>query len=259
MTDPDPLSSPSPGLALVVEDLPEVRGWLVEALRAAFIGIEVGQAGNLADARAWLQQRVSEPACGGLRMALIDLGLPDGSGIELVRELAERYPDVQTVVATIYDDDAHLFPALAAGAHGYLLKEQDLRALVRQLRMIDDGIPPLSPAISRRMLEHFRGLAEKRSGGSIHPAGNDQASDDQMIVLRADGPGDSPLPPEVSLSPRETEVLSYIGRGLRVTEAARVLGLTEHTVAGYVKSLYRKLNISSRAEAALEASRRGLV
>lgn len=252
MTDPPAPALEPRDLALVVEDLPEVRGWLVEALRAAFIGIEVWQAGNLADARAWLRQLSSGPGCGRFRMALVDLGLPDGSGVDLVRELADSCPGVQTVVATIYDDDAHLFPALAAGAHGYLLKEQDLQSLVRQLRMIDDGIPPLSPAISRRMLEHFRGIAAMPAGAGERGAG---ASPD----AGSSGRDRSPTAPEVSLSPRETEVLSYIGRGLRVTEAARVLGLTEHTVAGYVKSLYRKLNISSRAEAALEAARRGLV
>lgn len=218
-------------LALVVEDLPEVRDWLAEALGSAFSGIEVGRTGSLGEARAWLKTLESEPqGISRLKMVLVDLGLPDGSGIELVRDLSEKHPELPTIVATIFDDDEHLFAAIAAGAQGYLLKEQEPRMLARHLRMIDEGLPPLSPAISRRMLAHFRERAAL-------PAGSEA----------------------IALSPRETEVLSYIGRGLRVPEAARVLGLTEHTVAGYVKTLYRKLNISSRAEAALEAARRGLV
>jgi DNA-binding NarL/FixJ family response regulator len=132
------------------------------------------------------------------------------------------------------------------------------------------------------MLAHFRELAARAAEG-IDAEGVDafdkiaereRAQRDAQAGVGNGGsprgaagpeglPGGAPslaaLIPEIALSPRETEVLSYIGRGLRVTEAARVLGLTDHTVAGYVKSLYRKLNISSRAEAALEAARRGLV
>lgn len=219
-------------LALVVEDLVEVRRWLVSALQMAFPGIEVGEAGSLGEASAWLRRIEAEPArAAAFRIALIDLGLPDGSGVDLVRQLAERHPAVLPVVATIYDDDLHLFPAIAAGAQGYLLKEQEQETLVRHLRQIDEGLPPLSPSIARRMLAHFR-----------QPAA--------PVAAKA---------PVTALTPRETEVLSCIGRGLRVGETAGVLGLAEQTVAGYVKTLYRKLNISSRAEAALEAARRGLV
>lgn len=251
MTAPAPLTRERAGcapddagrtrrFALVVEDLPDVRAWLADALRTAFAGIEVGQAGSLAEARAWTADFRARATAGDLLYtALIDLGLPDGSGIELVREFADRDPTVMTIVATIYDDDGHLFPAIAAGAHGYLLKEQEQAVLVQHLTRIGEGLPPLSPSISRRMLAWFRERADA-------PAPPEP------------GPGHL-LPEPVLLSPRETEVLSYIGRGLRVAETARLLNLTEHTIAGYVKSLYRKLNISSRAEAALEAARRGLV
>lgn len=248
-------------LALVVEDLPEVRDWLADALRHAFGEIEVGCAGTLAEAREWLGALGDDPrAAARLRMALIDLGLPDGSGVDLVREIADRLPQVQTIVATIYDDDAHLFPAIAAGAQGYLLKEQEPEALARHLRLIGEGMPPLSPSISRRMLAHFRERGALPGGEAATQAGAalPRANGDQALAQQAAAGSDTGIE-AITLSPRETEVLSYIGRGLRVAEAARVLGLTEHTVAGYVKTLYRKLNISSRAEAALEAARRGLV
>jgi len=256
-------------LALVVEDLPEVRDWLAEALAKAFDGIEVGRVGTLSEARAWLAALESgSRGSARLKMALIDLGLPDGSGIDLVRELTERHPHVLTIVATIFDDDEHLFPAIAAGAQGYLLKEQEPEALARHLRMIDEGLPPLSPSISRRMLAHFRERGALPASGAAASAGGATSAAGsavpaarvpvEPVAARADG-APSPGAESITLSPRETEVLSYIGRGLRVGEAAKVLGLTEHTVAGYVKTLYRKLNISSRAEAALEAARRGLV
>ncbi len=219
-------------LALVVEDHPAVRRWLVEALELAFEGIEVSVAASVAEGREHLRRLQADiQRSAAFRIALIDLGLPDGSGVDLVRMVAEQFPEALPVVATIYDDDLHLFPAIEAGAQGYLLKEQEQDTLVRQLRRIDEGMPPLSPSIARRMLTQLR----QRSG---------------LGTTRV---------PETALTPRETEVLSCIGRGLRVSETAGILGLAEQTVAGYVKTLYRKLNISSRAEAALEAARRGLV
>lgn len=207
---------------LVVEDQSATREWLVGALDQAF-DIEIVAVDNLRGARESLQWRTPD-------VALVDIGLPDGSGVDLVRELAREHPAATPIVTTIFDDDAHLFDAIAAGAQGYLLKDQDTAAFVEALKRIGRGEPPLSPSIARRMLEHFR-----------------------------TAPAPSPAEDLEPLTARETEVLALLGRGLRVGEAARVLGISDHTVAGYVKTVYRKLNIASRAEAALEAARRGLV
>lgn len=216
---------------LVVEDLPDTRAWLADLLGTAFPGIAVSTAATLAEGLAWADGEArAGPQGPAPAIALIDLGLPDGPGLTLVRILAASAGAVMPIVTTIYDDDTHLFDALAAGAQGYLLKDQEAPALVRQLRRIEEGAPPLSPAIARRILARFR----------------------------ADAPG-RPSAGEAALTPRETDVLRLIGRGLRVGEAARHLGLADDTVAGYVKAIYRKLDIASRAEAALEAARRGLV
>jgi DNA-binding NarL/FixJ family response regulator len=221
--------------ALVVEDLPDTRDWLVDLLHDAFPGIAVETAATLRAGLDWAARRAGCPRLhpagdAAPTLVLVDLGLPDGSGVALLRALAGRPHDVLPVVTTIYDDDAHLLEALAAGARGYLLKDQEAPALVHQLRRIEDGAPPLSPAIARRILDHFSaGAVAAASGG---------------------GP---------ALTPRETDVLRLIGRGLRVAETARHLGIADDTVAGYVKAIYRKLDIASRAEAALEAARRGLV
>ncbi len=215
---------------LVVEDLPEYSVWLQRTLMSAWPEAQVHAVATLAAARAWLQQAPPH-----FRLALIDLSLPDGPGIELIAMVAARHPQARAVVTTIFDDDAHLFGALAAGADGYLLKGMPADELMEHLDAIQTGAPPLSPAIARRMLEHFR----------------------QTSPVAAPPP--SAVGDLTPLTPRELEVLRYIGRGLRVAETARLLELTENTVAGYVKSLYRKLNVSSRAEAAHEAARRGLV
>jgi DNA-binding NarL/FixJ family response regulator len=137
------------------------------------------------------------------------------------------------VVATIFDDDAHLFPALRAGAQGYLLKDQPPEQLVKQLRGISEGHPPLSPSIARRLLEHF------------HVAQQLPASVFDAECLQ--------------LSPREREVLVHLARGISIADIGVEMAISRHTVSDHVKNIYRKLNISSRAEAALQAKNMGLV
>lgn len=203
--------------ALVVDDLASSRDWLARAAQLAFAGIEIAQAASLAEAFA-----LCEPAP---PLALIDLGLPDGSGVRLIERLHPR--GTLCVVATVFDDDAHLFPALHAGAQGYVLKDQTPEALAAMLAGIASGQPPLSPSIARRLLRHFQPAA--------------------------------PAPAEAALTARETEVLRLIAKGLSVGDVAELLGLSRHTVAGYLKDIYRKLAVGTRAEATLEAMRRGLV
>ena len=219
------LPQSAPGTALVLEDQAETREHLLAAVAEAFPGVVARGAADLAEARSFLETATPD-------LALVDLALPDGKGVDFLRDLHERSGGTtRSVVVTIYADDAHLFDAIAAGAGGYLLKDMGREELVRYLRRLEVGETPLSPAVARRMLDYFR----------TRP----------VLVATVE--------PEAALTPRETEVLRLIGRGLRSGEAARVMGVTELTVAGYVKAIYRKLNICSRAEAALEAARRGLV
>ncbi len=208
------------GLCLVLEDQADTRAWLLGLMATRFPPAAIAAADTLRAGRDWLAG-LPQGAAG---LALIDLGLPDGSGISLIGEMVAAAPGIMPVVTTVYDDDRHLFDAIAAGAQGYILKDQAPDQFLTYLDRIDRGEPPLSPSIARRILARFR-----------------------------------PHTPAPSLTPRETEVLSLLGRGLRVSEAAGVLSLSEHTVADHVKAIYRKLNIASRAEAALEAQRRGLV
>ena len=213
---------------LLVEDQPDVRRWLVDAVRSNFPDMAVVEAATLAEARGWLgaSDRV---AALPFTLALIDLGLPDGSGIDLVRIIAARHPGTMAVVATIYDDDAHLFDAIAAGASGYLLKDRDEATLATLLRRIEAGEPPLSPSIAWRIMQHLQ----------------------RAPALDRDR--------DAGLTPRETEVLTLIAAGMTTAETARKLALTPHTVTSYIKILYQKLNVQSRAEATLAAVERGLV
>ena len=207
--------------AIVVEDVAPTREWLARMVVAAFPGCAVHACGSVAEAGSAIAEDAFD-------LALLDLGLPDGSGMDVLRLLTGNGAQTLCVITTLHGNDEHVLPALAAGAMGYLLKEQPEELQVRQLRQLADGIPALSPPIARRMLAPFRAV----------PAS---------------------APQDAGLTTRESEVLTLIAQGLRVAEVARNLGLTDNTVAGYVKSIYQKLGISSRAEAATQAARLGLL
>jgi DNA-binding NarL/FixJ family response regulator len=213
---------------LIVEDLPDIRAWLTQVASAAFPAIEAIATGSRAEALEQIRTHSFD-------LALIDLGLPDGSGVDVVAALHRSQAAALPVVVTIYDDDEHLFPALQAGAFGYLLKEQPQDTLVTQLLRMTQGEPPLSPSIARRVLGYFAGAQQRRAS----------------LLRQIDN--------EVALTERETDVLQRVAKGYTMPEIAVQFGLSKHTVADYIKQVYRKLNVSSRAEATLEAARRGLV
>jgi DNA-binding NarL/FixJ family response regulator len=210
---------------LLLEDLPEIRIWLKQLVLQVFPNSLISEAARVHDARELITAVKFD-------MALIDLGLPDGSGVDVVAALRESQPEAQSVVVTIHDDDDHLFPALQAGAFGYLLKEQAREAISEQLKRMVQGEPPLSPSIARKVIAYF--AAQARPQQSQHSM------------------------PHVQLTDRENEVLLRVAKGFTLPEIGVQLNLSRHTIADYVKQIYRKLNVSSRAEAALEAQRLGL-
>jgi DNA-binding NarL/FixJ family response regulator len=216
---------------LIVEDLPDAREWLIAAMGEAFPGVSIATAASLADARSQIAEQLPQ-------IALIDIGLPDGSGIDLIDELNLEHSDVMSIVTSVFDDDTHLFAALGAGASGYLLKDQSRDELTEMLKRIVDGQPPLSPAIARRLLGFF---------GPRQVAVQKPDTTPQLIE------------DAVTLTSREQDVLGLIAKGYTTPKVGELLNITKNTAAGYVKSIYSKLNISSRAEAAMEASRRGIV
>ena len=171
---------------------------------------------SVVESIAWLS--VNEP-----KLALIDLGLPDGSGLELLKAIKTKNKKITAVIVTIMGDDDTVFSALSLGADGYILKDEEENFIHRALEKIEQGEPPLSASIALRMMKHFHKEPVEES--------------------------------EVKLSPREVETLKLIATGMTVPEVASHLGLSRQTVAGYVKNVYQKLQISSRAEATREALR----
>ena len=162
---------------------------------------------------------------------LTDLGLPDGSGIEIIREASRRFPATDTVVITVFGDEEHVLAAIEAGATGYILKDSIPEKFVGLIHELRAGGSPISPVIARQLLKRFKPAAEAEAKPS-ETAG---------------------------LSARESEVLSLIAKGFNFGEIARLLGVSKHTVTTHVKKIYQKLAVHSRGEAVYEAGKMGLI
>lgn len=167
-------------------------------------------ANNVAEATQLLQKHP-------LQLAIIDISLPDGRGCELIPKLKEANEEILCVIVTIADDEETVFECLQMGADGYLLKNEPGSVLIDKLQDIVNGAPPLSGDISKKILQHFRQVDKKQKNHD--------------------------------LTPRESEILSLISKGLNRTDIAKLLALSHYTIADHIKSIYRKLGISSRAEA----------
>jgi two-component system nitrate/nitrite response regulator NarL len=237
---------------LILEDNPVARSFLCRVVRESFSdAIAITEAGDLESARRQIGPLGRQEPADPFKLILVDLELPDGNGMELLAELV-KYPATK-IVTTLYSDDDHLFPALQCGADGYLLKEDRFEVLVEELQKIVRGQPPLSPAIARRLLTHFR----QGAGGAVDSGPAPLNSGFQSSRPMPMGRG-APLDHE-RLTPRESEVLTYLSKGFTIKEIANLMGIKWFTVNDHIKSIYKKLNVSSRAEAAVLASKQGLV
>jgi DNA-binding NarL/FixJ family response regulator len=209
---------------LVVEDEPEFLRQYCEAIMREPDLRLAGAVGTLAAALALIEQSVPD-------VLVVDLGLPDGSGAELIRRAAQKRPDCDALVVTVFGDDQHVIDAIEAGATGYLLKDSPAGELTRCIRELRAGGAPISPSIARRLLARMRAPAEK-------PAGPQAAS---------------------PLTEREAEILQLIAKGLSFADVGDVTGISAHTVVAHVKKIYRKLSVHSRGEAVFEATQLGLL
>lgn len=204
---------------LIIEDIPEVAHWLQKQVGVFLPEAKIDLVQDInTSLQAMMQQRYD--------LALVDLGLPDGDGTRLIRDIKAENPSAVCVVTTIFDDADHLFGALRAGADGYLLKDDTEAEFISQLSGILDGRPPLSASIARCLLAQFQ-----------------PAEPEQKAIL----------------TQRETDILTLTAKGLSVKHAAELLGITYHTAAGYLKEVYRKLQVNSRAEATMKAMHLGLI
>jgi len=163
---------------------------------------------------------------------LVDLGLPDISGIEIIRQASQTLPSCESMVVTVFGDEEHVLASIEAGAAGYLLKDASETSFLSGLHELIAGGSPISPIIARRLLKRFH--AE---------------SVPQVTIIDSD----------VTLSDREREILLLASKGYNYPEMGKLMGISPHTVTSHVKKIYRKLAVHSRGEAVFEANRMGLI
>lgn len=189
----------------------------------------VGMAASVAEAH-----RLMESA--RIDVALVDLGLPDGSGLSVIRRMLDQRRGCEVIVLTLFGDDERVFASLEAGATGYLTKDAAPQEIVAGILQVRDGGAPMSPPIARRVLRRFRDNSRNEAAASA--------------PLPPDGPG---------LSDREHQVLQFIAKGFTTAEIGTLLSLSPNTVLTYVKRVYGKLSVHSRSEAIFEARQHGLL
>ncbi len=206
---------------LIIEDDPATTERLKAVLaKSADIQL-VGVAESVASGRTLI-------AKGGYDVLLCDLGLPDGSGIDLIRASTKLHPESDVIVVTIFANQSRVIDSIKAGAKGYLLKDQKLEECAESIREIRRGGSPISPIIARQLLR-------------------------RMV------PEQPERPLKGALSAREEEVLNLLARGFSYAEIAGVLALKGSSVGTYVKRIYKKLEVNSRSEAVFEAANRGII
>lgn len=208
---------------VVVEDNPQTCEFLVACINAHPQLTVAASFATLASARAWFTRRQSD-------LLLVDLGLPDGSGLTLMREVHARWPQCDMLVVSMFGDEVNVVASIEAGAVGYVHKDDEAADIAETLLAVKGGASPISPMIARHLLLRMRPATPEPAAAAA-----------------------------VALSPREQEVLQHIARGLAYAEIARLQGVTVHTVQTHIKKLYGKLAVHSRSEAVFEANRLGLL
>jgi len=181
----------------------------------------VARARSIGEARQWRSEG------GSADVVLVDLGLPDGSGVDFIREITGGKDQPVALVITVFGDEKHVVSAIEAGAMGYLLKDGTAIQIADAICSVLAGGSPMSPSIARFLLRRFQ----------------------------------APVPetPAVDLTTREKEVMQLVVKGYSYKELADSLGLSIHTVTSHIQNIYRKLAVRSRGEAVFEAIQMGLV
>lgn len=213
---------------VVVEDDVVFLNAFTGAIAAA---ADMALSGAFSTVAAALAHLATEPA----DVLLVDLGLPDGSGIEVIRAAHARWPECAIMVCTTFADELHVVQSIEAGASGYLLKDSSPERVASEIRSLHAGGSPISPLIARQVLMRFR--ATGNAPAATQPAGEARAA----------------------LSARELEVLNLITKGYTYDEIAGLLQVTRNTVMTFVRRIYTKLEVNSKAEAIHEARSQGLL
>lgn len=210
---------------MIVEDDPAFRARFSRIIRESKGFDLLAAVSTCAEACAVLDEQAPD-------VLLVDLHLPDGSGIDVIRKTALGHPSTEILVITVFGDEEHVMASLEAGASGYLLKDSLPEELIGTIREVLAGGSPITPVIARQILKRFR--APEPAAPEGHPVVG-------------------------GLSSREAEILGYIAKGFSFKEIGDLLGISHHTVTAHVKKIYQKLEVHSRGEAVYEANQLGLL
>lgn len=217
-----------PAPVLIVEDDVAVSQRLENLLlQLGYHTDALMMASSLAEAQQHLAHQL-------VALALVDLGLPDGSGIDLIRIMHEQNPSVAILVISAWSTQEAILAALRAGATGYVLKERDDLEVALALRSVLRGGAPIDPLLARRIIHEFSSQDEQNT------------ADEQEAEAE-------------KLSPREHQILRLVAEGMGNRDIAEKLSISRYTVECHIKNIYRKLAVSSRTRAVNAARQRGLL
>jgi DNA-binding NarL/FixJ family response regulator len=227
---------------MVVEDQPQILKQQLKILNEA---PEIEVVGTALSGEAALELLAASAADPRKMPDVIleDLGLPRMTGIEVTREVKKRWPAIEVLIFTIFDEEEKVIEAVKAGASGYLLKGATTERILDAIREVKAGGSVIQPNLARRLLQHFK-VPE---------------SADAPIEKPMRPPGLRDEPPMRPLTEREIEILRLIAKGLSNNEAARVLTLSRATVRTHLEHIYEKLEVTNRVEAVTEGLRKGLI
>jgi DNA-binding NarL/FixJ family response regulator len=223
-------SSPLIRVALVEDDV-HFQNAFMEAIQEAPDMLLLDVAGTRAEGLRALDKMQAD-------VLLVDLGLPDGSGIDVIRAAHAKWPACSIMVSTTFGDEMHVMQSIEAGASGYLLKDSAPERIIFEISSLYAGGSPISPLIARQILMRFR-------------------SDENSATAPVERRKSDKQP--TTLSPREREVLEYITKGFTSDEIAGLMSVSRHTVLTFVRRIYAKLEVNSKTEAIFEARNQGLL
>jgi DNA-binding NarL/FixJ family response regulator len=225
---------------LVVEDDPTMREFFAGCVQRCADLALVGSVGSVADALQWLD--ACEP---GPDVLLADLGLPDGSGLQVIRHARLRHPECEALVISMFGDEENVLASIEAGALGYIHKDAAPEDIAHTILEMKAGASPISPMIARRVLSKYF-VMHSQTFEEVPGCDTDTAGSEVLAL-------------PVALSAREQDVLELIARGFSYADISRLSEISVHTVQSHIKSLYRKLAVHSRTQAVYEATRLGLL
>lgn len=208
---------------MIVEDEPQMRGQISQMVSDSDACEVVCAAQNCREANQFLDRY-------SLDVLLVDLELPDGRGLDIIKKTTLLHPDADIMVITVFGDEFNVFQALENGASGYLLKDSLPADFVGVVKLLRSGGAPINPVIARQIVKRFQRAAAVAAPNT-----------------------------DCKLTEREIEILNLIARGFSTSEAAVLLALSAHTVVAHIKKVYRKLRVTSRSEALYEANLMGVL